>query len=233
MGAANRGGEVRRESVREAAVPRAIGVEPVGGEELLTARAEHLVDRSAGADVGRARGLVGGSTLAALVRGAPQAEHRFQGSRDPRHDREVDQATDDGLDPGPVQRSDDRTEVPLELHERGRVDRVVRADRHDRDLRACVEDCGKLVHQHIGDAGSTHREAREVHAVAQAGGSLRHEDVPRRFESGPGERAVPDHRDPWGRASAHPVTTAAVVPGQVLIVELRQGRVGGALRLHP
>ena len=47
---------MRPERVGEAPVTVPVGVEPVGGEERLTARAEDFVDPSPDFDVDRARG---------------------------------------------------------------------------------------------------------------------------------------------------------------------------------
>ena len=127
------------------------GMEAVSGKELLAARAKRLVDVSAGTDVHRARGWVGGSTLAALVGGASQAEHRLQCGRDPRHDRQIDQPADHGLDSRSIQRADHRAKVALELHERRRVDGVVGPNRYHRDIGTGLEHGRQLVHQHIGD----------------------------------------------------------------------------------
>ena len=229
---------MRRETVGETAVTGRVRMKAVGREERLAARAEHLVDGSARADIGRARGWVGGSTLAALVGGAPQAEHRLQCTRDTRHDRKVDHAADDGLDTRPIERSDHRPNVALELHERRRVNRVVGPDRHDCDVGPRVEDRRELMHQHVGDARTTHRATSEVHAIAQSGGCLRHENVARRIETGTGQGAVAHDCDmrkprPRRRRPRQPRRPSAVVPGQVLVVEHRERCVGGTLRLHP
>jgi len=154
-----------------------VGMKPVGREERLAARTEHLVDGSARADIGRARGWVDGSTLTALIGGASQAEHRLQCSRDPWYDREVKDAAHDGLDVRAIERTDDGTEITLELHQRRRMDRVIGTDRYDRDIGPRVENRRELMHQHVGDACTAHGEAGEVHAVTETGGRLGHEDV--------------------------------------------------------
>lgn len=214
---------MRGETVGQAAVTRLVGMEPIGGEERLAARAEHLVDGAARADVRRARGWVGGSTLAALIRSTPQAEHRLQRGRNSRYHRQIDEPADDRLDPGPIERTDHGAEITFELHERRRVDGIVRADRHHRDVGASVEDRRKLVHQHVGNARATHGVSGQMDSFTQARRGLSHEHVSRRVKPRTGQGAIAECGDP-GRKAA-PRTRherAAVVPGEVLVVEQRQ-----------
>jgi len=167
-----------RQAIGETPMTGRVRMKPVGREEGLAARTEHLVDGSARADVGRARGWVDGSTLTALIGGASQAEHRLQCGRDTRHDREIKDAAHDGLDVRAIERTDDGTEIPLELHQRRRMDHVIGTDRYDRDIGPRVENRRELMHQYVGYASTAHGEAGEVHAGTEPGGRLGDEDVP-------------------------------------------------------
>ena len=208
----------------------AVRMEPVGGEERLTAHAERLVDASTDLDVHRARGWVGGSGLPALIRLTTAPEHRPQRDRHPRDHREVDESAHERLDAGAVERAHHGAEVPLELTEGCRVDGVVRADRQHHEVRGRVEDGRELARQHVGDAGPARREPRQVHRDAGAGRDPRHERLARVLEARTGERAVADGGDPHRRRIRD---VGPVVAGHVEVVVLRQVRVRGAVRLHP
>lgn len=219
------------ERVSHTSMSRPVGVETILGEELLTARAEGLVDGSAYSDVGRARGWVGGTDLAALVRSAPKSEQRSQGDRNPRDRRQVDQSANQAVDSRAIHRAHDRAEVAFELAERRRVHGVVRTDGDDDEVRPLVEHRGQLPHQDVLDAGTADRVARQMEAAIEARRGVGDEHFACVFQARTGQGAVADDRDTqWVRGR---VTFGAVVPGRIEIFELRKRSVRGTVHLHP
>ncbi len=206
-------------------------MESVFGEELLAARAKGLVGESVGADSNCARGWVGGSGLATLIRSAAEAKHRLQGCGDTRNNRKVDQSAHQGLDPRSIKCVHDGTDVAFESRERRGVDRVVRADRDHRNIRRRGQHCGQLTMQYVSDARSANREPREVKWDIELLGGVGHEHLACVIEAGTRQRAVADHRD------AHRLrrvdACVPVVTGEVEITKVGEGCMRGSMRLPP
>ena len=88
-----------------------------------------------------------------------------------------------------------------------------------------------MVHQHIGDARAADCEAGEVHPVSQSAAAWATKMS--RAVSRPGPVMVLSPTTATLSRCVAGGDSAAVVPGQVLVVEHRERCVGGAVRLHP
>lgn len=228
---------MRAQRVAQTAVTGRVRVEPVFGEELLAARAKDLVDESAGADSFGARGWVGGSGFAALIRSTAKSKHRLQDHRDPRNNREVDQPAHHRLDSRLIERVHDCPQVALKARERRRMNRVVRADGNDRKIGRRGEHRWQLSIQDVGDPRPSDGEPGEMHPHVELRGRVGHEHLTGVIQARAGQRTVADdgnlhwlrHVDPC----APSVSGVPVVTREVEIIEVRERRLGGPIRLPP